>query len=53
MDEWVKMTITGFLLKKGAKIVVKETKGLTLFICKVDNQECKFSSQNRMRKVKN
>jgi len=52
MNGW-KWQSQGFLLKKETKVVIKETKGLTLFICKLDSQECKFSGQNRMRKVKN
>ena len=33
-------------------MVIKETKGLTLFIYKVDSRKCIFCGQNRMRKVK-
>jgi len=45
VDEWVKMTITRFSAKKGNKSSHQgEKKGLTLFICKVDSQECKFSA---------
>jgi hypothetical protein len=53
VDEWVKMTITRFSVKRETKVVVKEKKELTLFIYKVESQECKFSAQNRMGNVKN
>jgi hypothetical protein len=51
MNGW-KWQSQGFLLKRGTKVVIKETKGLTLFICKVDSRKCIFCGQNRMRKVK-
>jgi hypothetical protein len=52
MNGW-KWQSQGFLLKKGTKVVIKETKDLTLFIWKVDSRKCIFCGQNRMRKVKN